>query len=80
MIIGYSCLAQVIGHTQDTRMWRLSVGRDHDQHELCLPAVPESVWLLMSLFPLLANDHLAHNLVDFLAVLSPGVLLCILIL
>jgi len=38
-------------------------------------ACEQAVWLFMSLFPLLTNSHLAHNLVDMLLILSPSILL-----
>ncbi|KAF8309934.1 DUF1295-domain-containing protein, partial [Clavulina sp. PMI_390] len=46
----------------------------YSRHPNC--AGEQTVWLGMSLFPVLANWQLAHNFVDMLALLSPSLALC----
>jgi len=43
-------------------------------------ACEQTIWLLMSCFPLVTNAHIAHNIFDFLAMLTPSIALSTLLL
>lgn len=71
----------LLGPTLATPMQRLNV-RDLSLLKYTTPHTnrcTEFVWFLMSLFPLLTHPHIAHNVFDFAALLSPSLLLSALI-